>query len=136
MDAMKRYSVGINKGEQLGGCKAFDVAMQKPCCLYSAFKFKNNHSYSISVLFQCGESWEVVIGDYELMSNPHALDRGSEAWTILPRHIWKHKEVTCSKKHNMRVIMKQPSPHWKQFGVYNFQLVNDNSSKTLSTEPT
>jgi len=114
------------------GCKSFNFTMQEPCSWYSAIKFRNNNSYSVTILFQCEEdsSWEVIMSEYELMSSPHVRSRSCEAWVVLPCHSWLHKcAQPCSHKHKVRVIVKQPSPHWKQFGIQHFNFIHVNQQK-------
>ena len=67
------------------------------------------------------------------MSNPHVCSRDSEAWMLFPRHIWNHMcGDTCRTKHKVRIILKQPSPHWKQFGIENLDFIPAHVEKPLT----
>lgn len=131
-----------NGGQQRSGCRAFDLVMSEPCSTYNAITFRNCNTYSVSILFQSSiDAWEVVFCDYNLMPSPHVRSRESSAWVLLPRHTWAHTTDgnPCICEHRVRVILKQPSPHWKHFGIldFSFACVNteDAPSEPLSTCP-
>ena len=120
------------------GCRIIHFTMQEPCSWYSAMKFRNDNSFSITILLLHEEtgSWEVAVSEYQLMSNPHVRSRTCEAWVVIPRHSWRHKcPAHCTIKHKVCVIMKQPSPHWKQFGILQFDFIHGNRNKNSSVIP-
>lgn len=127
------FCASANGGQQISGCRAFELVLLEPCSTYNGIKFRNNNTYSVCILFQSTiGAWEVALWDYVLMPNPHVRGRESGEWVLLPRHTWSHQMdgVPCWCKHRVRVILKQPSPHWKHFGILDFRFTCLNSKDT------
>ena len=109
------------KKQRYCGCHIFDVELKEPCSDCSAVQFRNDHSYSISILFQSYSSdWKIALWDYVLMPTPHSSGKESQDWVNLPREGFQN---TLENAVRLRVLLKQPSPHWKKFGVLNFCLI-------------
>ena len=58
--------------------------------------------------------------DYVLLLNPHSVGKYSENWVTLPREDFTTKVENVAR---LRVLLKQPSPHWSDFGISNFAVV-------------
>lgn len=106
--------------EESSGCRAFDFVLDKPCTNFNSIQFSNQQSYSISVLCQfigCSD-WKIILWDYVLMPCPHSVGRCSEnSVTLL------NDDINLENLTLLRVILRQPSPHWDNFGISNFSLV-------------
>lgn len=55
------------------------------------------------------------------MPNPHTLGRSSESCFTLLADTFLHKVKDLTR---LRVILRQPSPHWDDFGISNLTLVS------------
>ncbi len=105
------------------GCRSFDVLFRKPFPNWNAIQFNNKNTYSISILSQSKicTSWKALLLDYLLLSNPHSVGRSSENWVTLLREDFMN---TVENVARLRILLRQPSPHWSEFGITNFALVH------------
>lgn len=110
----------VINGKSHSGCRAFDLAFTEPCSC-TAIQFNNKHSYSITLLFQSEglDDWQILLWNYVLMTNPHSTGKDAETWFIVLSESFLHKGVFT----RLRILLQQPSPHWKEFGITNFSLV-------------
>lgn len=108
---------------RISGCRAFDVVF-KESVSWDAIHFINTNTYSISILaqFNMYTKWKTLLPEYVLMLNPHSVGKSSENWITLLRDDFAHDAVKSITR--LRVFLKQPSPHFKNFGISNFALVN------------
>lgn len=63
------------------------------------------------------------------MPNPHTLGRSSENGVTLLADTFLHKVENLTR---LRVILRQPSPHWGDFGISNFSVISSLRSKEQS----
>ena len=112
----------IGDGSRKSGCRTFDVVVTDPISAWNAIHFNNEHTHSISILSQSTmcTKWKVLLLDYVLMLNPHSTGKGSENCITLLRNDFLVKVESITR---LRVILKQPSVHWSEFGISNFALV-------------
>lgn len=103
------------------GCRVFDLIFTKPCSNCNAIQLVNNHTHSISLLFQSNFSceWKILLWDHLLVPNPHTVGRDCENWVTLFSDLFLNEMEDVT---SLRVILRQPSPHWKEFGVANISL--------------
>ena len=103
-------------------CRVLDFVFSKPCSCH-AVRFFNRRTYSISMLYQSSDcsDWKIALWDCHIMPTPHVLGRGSENCVTLLAGTFLHK---MEKLARLRLIMKQPSPHWDEFGVSNFTILS------------
>ncbi len=111
-------------GGARSGCKAVDFTFTEPFsnCI-NAVRFRNRHSYSISMFCQSSgcRDWKVILWEYALISSPHSLGRSSENWVTLLGDSFLQKVENVTR---LRILLKQPSPHWDDFGISNFSLLS------------
>lgn len=55
-----------------------------------------------------------------LMPNPHSTGKDSENLVTLLSDVFLHKLDGLTR---LRIILRQPSPNWNEFGITNFCLV-------------
>ena len=128
-EGISLFMPGENKKS---GCCVLDVVFRQPFSNWDAIQFSNKHTYSISILFQSKActNWKVLLLDYVLMLNPHSVGKGCENWVTLLRDdlLYQVDNVT-----RLRILLKQPSPHFTEFGITNFALVYAKDKKTEVT---
>ena len=111
--------------EETSGCRAYDFLLDKPCTKYDSIQFSNKQSYSISILYKFNNDWKIILWDYILMQCPHSVGRCSENVVTLSSDDIPLENITL-----IRVIIKQPSPHWDNFGISHFSLICSCSAHT------
>ena len=128
------------------GCQVIDVQLQKP--QISIIRFRNNYTYAISVLYQSSAveeeshthanklhtsthggyevgEWKVGVANHVLMASCHCDSASAQKWVELGQSVFKSKLQNVVR---LRLILRQPSPHWKQFGIENISCYYDNRS--------
>lgn len=105
------------------GCRALDFVFSKPYSNCAAIRFCNEQSHSISLMCQSSDcsDWKVILWEYVLMPNPHTLGKSSESCFTLLADIFLRKVEDMTR---LRVILRQPSPHWDYFGISNLTVVS------------
>ena len=61
------------------------------------------------------------------MKNCHCV-QGSQNWVILSQ---KHFLTNPTNVKQLRMILKQPSPHWKDFGIRDFRCFRKSEPKSI-----
>ena len=130
------------------GCQVMDIELNQPSCI-SIIRFRNNYTYSIAVLYQSSvvsyiestkdlghsnvttevsnkheqshsrgcEKWEVGVAKHLLMPSCHCDSPEAQEWVELGQTAFQNRLEDVVR---LRLILKQPSPHWRHFGVLNF----------------
>ena len=107
-------------------CLFFDVTFHQPSSI-NYITFRNHYTSTVSIRWISSdnetisgpdllESWNVCLFDHPLMPNCHC-EQGSQDDVILGPNDF------CSTLQNvtrLRVILKQPSFHWKEYNIHNF----------------
>lgn len=80
--------------------------------------FKNSYTASVTVKLKVidhagAEQWKTLVKNYTLMPHPH-LETGSQDFFVI--NISKMDEPPLQVI-MMRLILRQPSPHWSNFGI-------------------
>lgn len=80
--------------------------------------FKNSYTASITVNLKVydhagAEQWKCLVKNYTLMPHPH-LETGSQDFFVINV---KKTDEPPPQVIMMRLILRQPSPHWSSFGV-------------------
>ena len=85
--------------------------------------FQNYYTHTLTMKFSTGQisnsksdqasQWKTCIKSLKLMPNPHC-ERGSESLTVLNR---AHFSAPLERVSFLRLILRQPSPDWNQFGI-------------------
>lgn len=103
------------------GCRALDFVSSRPCSC-DGVRFFNKHTYSISMLYQSSgcSDWKIILWQHVIMPNPHTLGRSSESCVTILADRFLHKVEDLMR---LRVMLRQPSPHWDDFGISNFGIV-------------
>lgn len=113
-------------GEDSSGCHVIDVSMHKPFPeRIRTIRFKNSYTHSITVLYKKEgvAKWRPCIVDYVLMSSCHVDEKGAGQWVEFTESHFMTKLDSVS---NLRLVLKQPSPHWKHWGIQQLECYHDN----------
>ena len=135
------------------GCQVIDVELPQPSQI-SIIQFRNNYTYAITVLYQSsvvpepsmltqghtmnaaaskfqshgiegrGGEWKVGLAKHVLMPSCHCDSPEAQKWVELGQSAFQSKLEDVVR---LRLILRQPSPHWRQFGIKNFSCYNRNS---------
>lgn len=118
-------------GNVTSRCRVIDYAFSEPRPDLVAVQFNNKHSYSVSLLAQSRlfSGWKVLLWNYLLMDDPHTSGKATENWVTLLNESFLHKVGDVTR---LRLLLRQPSPHWAEFGIENFSV----GIKTHSTQAT
>lgn len=98
--------------------------------------FKNSYTASITVKLKVvddssNETWKTAAKNFTLMPHPHFETGSQDRFTILTKDHTSTKPCSSSRVIMLRLILKQPSPHWSNFGVEEvqcFPLASSNST--------
>ena len=134
------------------GCQVVEVQLREPSDV-DMIRFRNNYTHSVSVLYQSseresdsgtkkdlgsslhgrGNEWKVGVANVVLMESCHCDSPGAQKWVELGGDVFKKKLEGVVK---LRLILRQPSPCWKEFGVENvtcYRCHGDSSPEQQST---
>lgn len=117
--------------EGTNGCRTYDIELPQYSYL-SGFQFRNKCSYSISILFQskgCND-WKVGLWEHVLMSNAHTGGKNYEKNIVLSRDVFLQPIEDVIR---LRVIVKQPSPHWENCCISNFTFMCAEDARAWAT---
>ncbi|GFR73339.1 nicolin-1-like [Elysia marginata] len=99
------------------------TAPPRPCVKSAASYFfaltaVHNVSTSHILLAANDHGWRMVMRQYQLMPDPHA-ETGAQDYFVLTR-----QQFSCdmSQLISLRLILQQPSPLWKDFGLEDLKL--------------
>ena len=131
------------------GCQVMDIELYQPSSQISIIRFRNHYTYAITVLYQspepmvltqnatthvsnnfqshssgCG-GWKVGVAKHILMPLCHCDSPDAQKWVELGQSAFQGKLEDVVR---LRLILRQPSPHWRQFGIENFSCHHHNSS--------
>ena len=137
------------------GCQVVDVELHQPFSQISIIRFRNQYTYAITILFQssvapetslltqvhtkataqalnmfqshgsgCGE-WKVGVTKHIIMPSCHCDSPDAQKWVELGQSAFQGKLEDVVR---LRLILRQPSPHWRQFGIENFSCFHHNSN--------
>ena len=118
------------------GCQVVDVTLRSHSSSPLRYLvFKNRYTYSITVKYlkratsmTSPPQWVMCIRNHTLMPNCHC-EQGSQNWNVLTvSNKETSKDIT-----RLRLILRQPSPQWKEFGVDHVTCYT--ASSTDSTPP-
>ena len=144
------------------GCQVMDVELHQPCSQISIIRFRNHYTYAITVLYQSsvapepralthdhsnattahapnmfkshgsgsGGEWKVGVAKHVLMPSCHCESPDAQKWVELGQSDFQGQLEGVVR---LRLILRQPSPHWRQFGIENFSCYHHNSSASTCT---
>lgn len=128
---------GIGNGLRPSGCQVVDVHIHSPVPeTIEYITFRNYYTYSITILLHSKDlssddsgtkSWRLCVRDFQLMENCHCA-QGGQNWVILSQ---KHFLNNPTNVKQLRMILKQPSPHWKEFGIRDFRCFRNSEPKSI-----
>ena len=136
-----------DESRQKSGCQVIEVQLREPKDI-SVVRFRNNYTYTVSVLYQSSvkehqsskqdigdiNKWKVGVANVILMESCHCDSPGAQKWVELGKDVFKN---TLENVIKLRLILRQPSPCWKEFGIESitcYSCHGDNSMERLSTE--
>ena len=107
------------------GCQVIDVHMHSPTTESIQYiTFQNYYTYSVTIKFQTRpvlgkrqSGWKTCVKDLKLMPNCHC-EQGSQGGVILSEKQFLNSLDGVTQ---LRIILKQPSPHWREFGIRNLR---------------
>ena len=97
------------------GCKVLDVDLNPPSDVH-VVKFRNYYTHTVSVLFRsvgCS-TWSLAMRECVYMSGGCHCDQGGQSWVVLDD---KHFLTELENVVQIRLLLKQPSPNWREFSV-------------------
>lgn len=117
------------KETTLDRCKIIDISFHctEPEWKLHCVTFRNFYSYSVSVFYKRSAEceWTTCCEERRLM--PHSgSERGSQDVIVLNR-----EHCLAEKPSSLRIVLKQPSENWKDFGLCDLKCVG-----TTTTNPT
>ena len=131
---------GIGNGLRPSGCQVVDVHIHSPVPeMIEYIAFRNYYTHSITILFRNKDlsseysdntgtkSWRLCVRNFQLMKNCHCA-QGGQNWVILSR---KHFLNNPTNVKQLRMILKQPSPHWREFGIRDFRCFQKAEPKSI-----
>ena len=92
-----------------------DVALKYPSNVaYISFRNHYTHSVTIKYVKEGEQHWQLcTVTSVELMPSCH-YEQGAESYVVLGR---EHFLCALERVQHLRLILRQPSPHWREFGV-------------------
>ena len=131
---------GIRSKLRPSGCQVVDVHIHSPAPdMIEYITFRNYYTHSITILFRSKDlsndysddtgtkSWRLCVRDFQLMKNCHCA-QGGQNWVILNQ---KHFLNNPTNVKQLRMILKQPSPHWREFGIRDFRCFQKAEPKSI-----
>ena len=137
------------------GCQVMDVELHQPCSQISIIRFRNHYTYAITVLYHssvvpeprvstqehtnmfesCSSEhgarmeWKVGVAKHILMLSCHCDSPDAQKWVELGESDFQGKLEGVVR---FILILRQPSPHWREFCIENFSCYHHDSSTHLS----
>ena len=74
--------------------------------------------------------WKVGVANHVLMPSCHCDSPDAQKWVELGQSAFQGKLVNVVR---FRLILRQPSPHWRQFGIQNFHVTITTAVHAAST---
>ena len=114
----------VSEAVRPSGCQVVDVEIHDPVPdRIDRILFRNHYTHSVTIKFQTKQAhsndpMHTLIRDLELMPNCHS-ETGAQEWIILSE---KHFLTKLSHVTRLRLLLRQPSPHWKEFGIEDFAI--------------
>ena len=131
-------AVGLNLGNGLrSGCQVVDVHIHNPIPETIEYvTFRNYYTHAITIQFRAKDvssgysstdPWQLCVRDFQLMPNCHC-EQGAQNWVVLSKKQFLNDPGNVIQ---LRMILKQPSPHWKEFGIREFQCFQKPKAKSI-----
>ncbi len=108
----------IYQGRSLhSGCKVLDVELNETCYPLAAIKFRNYYTHTLSVLATMEEADTLYrVGEWMCMREGCHCETGGQSWHSI------HHLPTLTSVARLRLILRQPSPNWRDFGIRDITL--------------
>lgn len=120
-----RSPVSLPIGDNNSGCKVIDLNFHGATVHIGEISFVNNYTAYITVKFRKrslsgfpdqprqGPVWQTLVPKTRLMPDPHCENGGQDFRVFSPSQMLCDPEDVTG----LRFICKQPSPHWRVFGI-------------------
>ncbi len=101
------------------GCKILDVELNETCYPLAAIRFRNHYTHTLSVLAAMEEADTLYrVGERVCMRESCHCETGGQGW-----HLIDHLQLpTLTSVARLRLILRQPSPNWRDFGIRDITL--------------
>ena len=117
-----------SSGSGTSGCQVIDVHIRAPIPEKIQYiRFQNHYTYMVTIKFRSREPlgylepdsdpWQLCVKNLRLMPNCHC-EQGGQDWVTLGEKLFLNR---LEKVVQLRVILRQPSPHWRAFGIRELQ---------------
>ena len=117
-----------SSGNGTSGCQVIDVHIPAPIPERIQYiRFQNHYTYVVTIKFRSREPlgrmepdaspWQLCVKNLQLMPNCHC-ERGGQDWITLGEKLFLNK---LERVVQLRVVLRQPSPHWRAFGIRELQ---------------
>lgn len=128
-NAASRLPVETSETRQ-SGCQVIDVEFPSPLPeTIGCLTFQNHYTHTLTLKFWQGQfsnlksvsKWRTCISKLQLMPNCH-YEQGSQNVVVLNR---AHFTAPLENVGCLRLILRQPSPDWNQFGIGDLKCYSD-----------
>ena len=116
------------------GCQVIEINASRPI---SRLVFRNYYTFSVTVrclkpgnVPEDPHSWVTGVRERVLMPNCHA-EEGSQDWVSINA---SHFLDSVQGSQRLRLILKQPSPDWKDFGIHFLSCYSTTEDSALPKE--
>lgn len=133
---------------RISGCQSLDVQLHRPADV-RVIRFRNNYTYAVTVLYQSatasgatqadpiasqnGEEWKVGVANHVLMPSCHCDSPSAQGWVEFGKETFSNRLDDVMK---LKFILRQPSPHWREFGIENISCYcHDNTQPVVLENP-
>ena len=137
-----------NELRRPSGCQVVDVEFHSPIPeVIGCITFHNHYTHTLTLQYQTQQSrqtpnsesdpaeWRTAIRRFQLMPNCH-YERGSQSLVVLNK---AHFTSQLENTRRLRLILRQPSPDWVQFGIRDLKIYSVSNpfhqNRNIGTKP-
>ena len=143
-----RSETMLSGNTRISGCQLIDVQLHRPTDV-RLIRFRNNYTYTLTVLYQSatvsgagqgthaeptsqnGREWKVGVANRVLMPSCHCESPGAQKWVELGKETFSDRLEDVTR---LKFILRQPSPHWREFGIENISCYyHDDTQRVLES---
>ena len=121
-----------SSGSGTSGCQVIDIHIDNSIPdKIQYISFQNHYTYMVTIKFRSraplgylesdSNTWQLCVNNLRLMPNCHCEQGGQERVTLSEKQFLNNLEKVVQ----LRVILRQPSPHWRAFGIRELQCFSE-----------